>query len=171
MAAFALGALGGAAGWSVLNPPPSLEATAGPVADAPARCPAAVDTWMPLQRRDLIGTAEVVDGDTLRLGAARVRLAGIDAPERGHPQGRAASAFLRARLDGETVACQDQGADRWGRVVARCVVADGEDLGLALLAAGHAAAWPRYLDGMAHRGAYIDASLAAARAHCGLWRR
>lgn len=110
--------------------------------------------------------AVTIDGDTIRcanIAAAggRVRLAGIDAPELpGHcapgrrcasGDGYAAKAALAKMLKGR-VTCEQadtspdrpgfQQYDRYGRIVARCR-AGGRDLGEAMLAAGHAARWPR----------------------------
>src|SRR3954454_10304276 len=39
--------------------------------------------WLGPQGKPLAGHPEIVDGDTLRFGATRVRLTGIDAPELG----------------------------------------------------------------------------------------
>ena len=36
----------------------------------------------PVSAQDIIGTATVIDGDTLRIGATTIRLYGIDAPEK-----------------------------------------------------------------------------------------
>ena len=36
----------------------------------------------PAAAADIIGTATVIDGDTIRIGATKIRLYGIDAPEK-----------------------------------------------------------------------------------------
>ncbi|MFZ5706217.1 MAG: thermonuclease family protein [Pseudomonadota bacterium] len=89
----------------------------------------------------------VVDGDTLRCGAARVRLEGIDAPEMpGHcRRGRrctpgdpyASSDNLRRLVSGRTIACRRTGTDRYGRIVATCA-AGGIDLSCEQIRTDHA---------------------------------
>lgn len=100
--------------------------------------------------------AVAVDGDTLRCAnldpPALVRLARIDAPERGAPGARASRAALARLVAGKAVRCTlidadprrggFQERDRYGRPVARCR-AGKVDLGAAQLAAGHAVPWPR----------------------------
>ncbi len=94
----------------------------------------------------------IADGDTIDvvariwLGqtvATRVRFAGIDAPElRGGCQrerdlAEAARSFVASRLAAPRVELRDIRFGKYaGRVVARVVTADGEDLSAALLAAG-----------------------------------
>ncbi len=96
----------------------------------------------------LSGNATAVDGDTLRLGATRIRLVGLDAVERGQtctaPQqdwacGEEASRFLAAAVAGRTTTCRSDGRDRYGRVLARCTAGAG-DLGEAVVRAGWATA-------------------------------
>ncbi|AXC50025.1 thermonuclease family protein [Paracoccus suum] len=94
----------------------------------------------------LIG-ALAVDGDTLRAGDLRVRIWGIDAPERMDPYGPASSAAMAALIDGKVLACDDRGPDRYGRTVSRCVLPDGRDIACVMVAAGQAKDWPRYSKG------------------------
>jgi len=105
--------------------------------------------------------AIAVDGDTIKCRdlppdlagqGGRVRIARIDAPERGRDGADAATAALARLIDGRKVTCElvdadprvagFQARDRFGRPVARCS-AGGVDLGRAQLAAGHAVVWPR----------------------------
>lgn len=90
---------------------------------------------------------QVTDGDTIRCGDKRVRLAGIDAPELpGHCRaGRecapgdpyASTENLRRLIGRSGVTCHAVDTDRYGRTVARCS-ADGTDLSCAQLDAGRA---------------------------------
>ena len=90
-----------------------------------------------------------IDGDTIRIGAERFRLWGIDAPEArqtcadGWPAGRVASQALAALMQGRVVSCEPRGHDRYGRTVALCR-ADGRDLGQQMVRAGLALAFVRY---------------------------
>jgi endonuclease YncB( thermonuclease family) len=105
----------------------------------------------PAENLPLTGKARIVDGDTLALGSTRIRLAGIDAPERGQSCGETAAAWpcgerAEARL-GELarteVSCQPEDRDRWGRLVAVCR-SEGADLGDAMVRAGLALSVGRY---------------------------
>ena len=84
------------------------------------------------------GTVRVIDGDTLDVGAVRVRLHGIDAPEIGQgctnadgvawDCGSWVAGQVRALIGGRRVRCETVTEDRYGRTVARCALA-GQDLG------------------------------------------
>lgn len=88
-----------------------------------------------------------VDGDTLRCGAERVRLIGIDAPELpGHCQpwrrcvagdGQASKAALARLIAGRQVTLERLGQDHYGRTLALAHAA-GVNLACAQLAAGQA---------------------------------
>ncbi len=93
--------------------------------------------------QEINGAARVIDGDTLAIGGDRVRLFGIDAPERGQPChdggdcGAEATAFLVDLIDGRAVRCTQEDVDQYGRVVATCFVGS-TDLNRAMVRAGHA---------------------------------
>ena len=94
----------------------------------------------------------VIDGDTLDVRAhvwlgqtvaIRVRLDGIDTPElRGRcaaerTAAEAARELVRARIGADPVRLMEVRYGKYaGRVLARIVLEDGEDLGAILLAAG-----------------------------------
>ena len=90
-----------------------------------------------------LARCRAVDGDTLRCGAERVRVVGLDTPEL---QGRCAAETrlaerAKARLAAlvaEGVSLQPQGRDRYDRLLA--VVRDraGRDLAAVLIREGHA---------------------------------
>lgn len=99
--------------------------------------------------RDTIGCSNphVVDGDTLRCGATRIRLHGIDAPETdGHCRvGRecapgdpvASTENLRSMVAGQMMECRQTDIDRYGRTVALCAVGD-RDLSCEQVRSGNA---------------------------------
>lgn len=97
----------------------------------------------------LAAEVRVVDGDTLRLGDRMLRLAGVDAPDRGQAcadaAGRwfdcgAASAEALSRLvNGRSVVCRVQGHDRFGRGLGTCRAA-GAELNAGLVSSGWALA-------------------------------
>lgn len=122
----------------------------------------------------LTGWAVVVDGDTIRVDGAAVRLHGIDAPEaaqtcldvqaRPWSCGAASTAHLRATLYRDPmVRCEVREKDRYGRSVATCRNRHG-DIGALQVAAGYALDWPKY-----SRGAYHDEQEAARGAKLGMW--
>ena len=88
-----------------------------------------------------------VDGDTIRCGAERIRLLGIDAPEMaGHcRKGRhcapgdpfASKRALQAEMQGKTLTIRRVGFDRYGRTLA-VVYAGGADVSCLQLAGGFA---------------------------------
>lgn len=94
----------------------------------------------------LIG-AVAVDGDTLRIDHERVRVWGIDAPEMREPGGPQAKAAMAALIAGKPIACDDRGRDRYGRIVSRCWLPEGNDLACVMVAQGHAHDWPKYSRG------------------------
>lgn len=113
--------------------------------------------WLAPARENLPGPvrAEVIrvhDGDTLVVRAriwlgqvvsTKVRLAGVDAPElrgrcaRERRMARAARGFVMRKLAGGGVTLRDIRFGKYaGRVLARVITAEGEDLGRSLIAAG-----------------------------------
>src|SRR4051794_25813255 len=84
----------------------------------------------------------VVDGDTIDVTrpsgeVIRVRLEGIDCPERGQSFGKTAATFTRQLVLQRTVAVVVRTHDRYGRFVARVSVG-GQDVSVGLLQAGMA---------------------------------
>ncbi len=121
----------------------------------------------------LTGFARVVDGDTFSLGAERVRLWGVDAPEgrqvcqdgqgRGYACGDVAREQLSRLIGGQAVRCEVRDRDPYGRAVSRCWVGS-TDLGAALVRAGWAVDYSAF-----SRGAYASAEADARQARRGLW--
>jgi len=99
------------------------------------------------------GPVRVVDGDTIDVGATRVRLHGIDAPELGqrctNPGGATRDCGtwvadqVRARIGSRMARCDTVDTDRYGRTVATCAVA-GQDVGRMLVTEGLALAYRKY---------------------------
>ena len=121
---------------------------------------------------DLAGHARVIDGDTIEVDSARVRLFGIDAPESAQGClagsgrrwcGEQATRALAGRIGGRSVACEERDQDRYGRIVAVCHHG-GQDVNAWLVHEGWAMAYRRYST------AYVDQEEAARRAKRGIWR-
>lgn len=111
----------------------------------------------------------VTDGDTITVLDERnqqhtIRLAEIDAPERGQPWGDKAKQTLSALVFSKAVSIQQTDTDRYGRVVAR-VFADGQDVNRAMVEQGAAWAYREYLTDQT-----LNATETRARdARKGLW--
>ena len=90
----------------------------------------------------------VADGDTLtvlhRGAQVRVRLNGVDCPEKGQAFGSRAKQFTSELAFGKTVAVRPFDTDRYRRVVADVVLPDGRILNRELVAAGLAWHYTKY---------------------------
>lgn len=87
---------------------------------------------------------KVTDGDTLTVltpdfRQIRIRLYGIDCPERKQPFGSVATRFTRDQVAGKEVEIEDMGKDRYGRIIG--IVGS---LNRDLVGAGLAWIYPRY---------------------------
>lgn len=131
------------------------------------------------------GRAVVVDGDTLRIGSQRVRLSAIDAPELsqicrakggvgtlcGRDSRNALAALIRAGIR-----CTVETQDRYGRAVAACTNAAGQDIGQEMIRKGWAVPYWRY-GGARYARALNEATAGGAGMHAGAfidpeqWRR
>lgn len=121
----------------------------------------------------LVGAARAIDGDTIEIAGARVRLWGIDAPESdqlctdgagaGRFAGEGAQAHLAALLHDTAVTCEALYEDRYGRTVARCT-AHGAEIAARMVADGWAWDYARYSD-----GAYAPEEDAARARNIGVW--
>ena len=102
--------------------------------------------------KSITGKPRIIDGDTIEISGKRIRLHGIDAPEKDQTcsiDGRAWACGIAAWGElvqitaGKEVACEPHDTDRYGRTVAACS-ADGTDLGDWLVRNGWAVAYYLY---------------------------
>lgn len=120
----------------------------------------------------LAGVATVIDGDTLEVRGERIRLHGIDAPERAQACvrggkawrcGQQASLALADRIGRLPVRCETFQRDRYGRIIAIC--RQGEtDLNGWMVRNGWALAYRRYSTD------YVAAEDEARQAALGIWQ-
>lgn len=94
----------------------------------------------------IAGEASAIDGDTLRIGGAKVRLLGVAAPERHESGGAEATRFTQRRLGGRELRCELTGEKSYDRLVGRCYL-NGDDVAEMLIAEGLARDCPRYSGG------------------------
>jgi endonuclease YncB( thermonuclease family) len=122
---------------------------------------------------ELVGTTHVIDGDTIDVAGTRIRLWGIDAPERNqtcqgkHDEtyecGRDSSAVLRELTNGHRVECAPRGHDRYGRTVAVCRT-ESVELNAEMVQRGWAVDYTRYSGGRYH-----SEEQRARRDQLGIW--
>jgi endonuclease YncB( thermonuclease family) len=122
---------------------------------------------------DLTGIPMISDGDTLDIGATRVRLEGIDAPETDQVClnangdvwrcGVEARDQLKDHVAGRELVCTPIGIDRYKRTLGRCKL-EGEDLNGWMVQQGWALAYVKY------SSAYVHAEEDARTNLRGLWR-
>ena len=115
-----------------------------------------------------VQVVRIIDGDTLDTSRGRVRLFGVDTPERGERCATEATERLR-ELAGDTVRLKDgpRLTDTYGRTLAYVYTVDGISIDAALIREGFATAWTR--DGQ-HRDRLEGLKLEAQKRRAGcLW--
>ena len=121
---------------------------------------------------DIIGPAEVIDGNVISIAGREVRVFGIDAPEleqactypdgESWPCGSVASAVMSYLVANQTLFCKQHGVDAHGRAAVICD-AGGTDLGRAMVHYGVALAMRPYGE------IYFAAEADAKKARRGIW--
>ena len=107
----------------------------------------------------------MIDGDTLDTSRGRVRVFGVDTPERGERCASEATDWLR-ELASNSVRLEDgpRLTDRYDRISAYVSTADGISIDATLIAVGLATAWTR--DGQ-HRDVLVGPENDARRKYAG----
>lgn len=118
----------------------------------------------------------VADGDTVTVRDARmqthkIRLAGIDAPERSQPYGQVSRRSLSDQVLGQEVRIDADKTDRYARRVGK-IELQGRDVNLEQLRRGLAWHYKKYEQEQSpqDRAVYADAEQQARTARLGLWR-
>lgn len=111
---------------------------------------------------------KVVDGDTLHVytnkKTYKIRLSGIDAPERGQAYGKRAKEHLEFLVAGKQVIAIVESKDRYGRYVASMKV-QSKDVCAEMLTAGYAWHYKQY----DNNKYYDELQREAKKAKRGLW--
>lgn len=117
----------------------------------------------------------VADGDTITVldhskKTHRIRLTGIDAPEKSQPFGQRSKQSLSDMVYGKRVEVIYGKRDHYGRILGKVVMPWG-DVNLAQASAGMAWHYKRYARDQpaSDRAAYANAETAAKREGRGLW--
>jgi endonuclease YncB( thermonuclease family) len=118
----------------------------------------------------------VTEGDTIVVlddsnSQHKIRLAGIDAPERGQAFGTMARDYLSDAVSGQVVVVEYDKSDHYGQILGK-VLLSGDDVNLEQIRAGLAWHEKKYQgeQTVASRVAYSDAEMEARRNKRGLWR-
>lgn len=136
----------------------------------------AVCSWNVGAQTELVGrVVSITDGDTLTLLDGnhvqhKIRLSGIDAPERRQAFGNRSTQALGALAHAKPAVAHCPKKDRYGRWI--CVVeVAGRDVGLAIVEQGLAWWYRKYAreQSSADRLAYERAEMEARSARRGLW--
>lgn len=134
----------------------------------------AVSSTIPEQRTmtTIAGPARAIDGDTIEVDRIRIRLEGIDAPEsvqtcrtsQGEDWscGQHATAYLHGLIEGQDVACDQTGIDKYRRALATCYVGE-RNLNEEMVRAGLAWAFVKYST------EYVAVEAAARLNRIGVW--
>ncbi len=136
-----------------------------------------VVVWAPAYADTLTGkVVKVADGDSITVlentnTQHRIRLQGIDAPERKQPFGNASKKHLTSLVAGKTVTVKWDKRDRYGRIVG-FVIADGQDVNLVQVKAGMAWFYRYYQKELSaeNRKLYAQAEDEARANKKGLWQ-
>ncbi len=140
-----------------------------------AGLPACQKTGRPQPPAGPYSVAEVFDGDSFNLQAkggqiVRVRIAGIDAPEKTQPYSNKAKDSLTELLQSGPIGLQPVKVDAYDRWVANVSIGD-RDLGLAQIQRGYAWYFVRYKKDIneAQQQRYAEAERSARDGRLGLW--
>lgn len=117
----------------------------------------------------------ISDGDTITVLDSsktqhKVRLAGIDAPEKSQPFGERSKQHLSEMVFAKTVTVAWNKTDRYGRTVGKVVV-NGQDANLSQIQTGLAWHYKQYEkeQSAADRSSYAQAEIDARARRSGLW--
>ena len=113
---------------------------------------------------------KIVDGDTYDILlnnniTKRIRMEGIDAPERGMAFYKSAKDYLGALCFGQVLRVEQTSNDRYGRTVAKSFLSNGHELSLQMVEAGYAWHFKKY----STDAQLANAELKARENHLGLW--
>lgn len=101
---------------------------------------------VPVEQQGIV--VKVVDGDTFDILDAkvttRIRLFGIDSPERGQAFNKRAKAFTDSLVAGKRVRIVVRSKDRYGRTVGDAYLEDGTYVNATIVKAGYAWQFTQY---------------------------
>lgn len=112
---------------------------------------------------DVLVYERVIDGDTFVASGKKIRLWGVDAPEKNKPEGYTASIYLEVLLEQGQLNCKFMYKDRYQRDVMKCF-SDGFDIAADLVKMGMAQDYKKYSNGY-----YSKEEQKAKNSKSGIW--
>ena len=106
----------------------------------------------------------VVDGDTIMASGIKIRLWGIDAPEKNEPLYAVSSKALELFMNGGLLSCKFIEFDKYKRSVMHCFVGK-RDLGASMVKTGFAKDYSKYSGDF-----YASEQRFAKKAKLGIWK-
>ena len=104
------------------------------------------DTALAIDSTGLV--VRILDGDTIEVlhnrQPERIRLSGIDCPEKGQPFGQKAKHAASALLFAKEVTLHTHGKDKYRRTLADVLLSDGTNVNTVLVAGGWCWWYPKY---------------------------
>lgn len=107
-------------------------------------------------------TFTAINEDNLQL---KIRLYGIDAPEKKQAFGNKSKEFLSSLIFGKNITIDVQSQDSWGRYIAYAFTPEGRDVSYLMIESGMAWHFVKYDNTAVYELAEIDAK----KAQRGLW--
>ena len=118
---------------------------------------------------------KVVDGDTIHVldqskERHKIRLGGIDSPEKKQPFGKKSTKNLAGYIAGKNVEVEYSKRDRYGRIIGK-LLKDGQDIDLRQIKDGYAWHYKYYQKEQSKLGRvlYSSAEIEARAKKIGLW--
>lgn len=115
----------------------------------------------------------ITDGDTIKVldsdkQVHKIRLYGIDCPEKGQPFGTKAKQKASDLAFQKTVKIQEFDTDRYGRTIADVILPDGRNMNLEMIRSGFAWVYTKYCKRPGCRE-WKDIEESARQGRVGLW--
>jgi len=115
---------------------------------------------------------KIIDADTIRVDCAgvsdRIRLCGIDSPEKKQPYSKEATALVKQLLKGGSVELVEVERDRYQRMVAEVFVGK-TFVNAEVVKAGYAYEYKKYSKKCPHKIEITQAEEVAQRSKAGVW--
>ena len=127
------------------------------------------------------GKPEIIDGDTIKINNHKIRLYGIDAPEKkqtckkkyltfsifnfqkSYECGKESTVMLKKKIKNKIINCKIKNKDRYNRFIGICFI-DKIDINKWLVRNGHAVAYQKYSK------RYVFDEQYASENRLGIWR-
>ncbi len=131
--------------------------------------------------KEITGFAKIIDGDTIKINSKKIRLHGIDAPEKkqtcqkpyltisffsftkSYLCGQVSTNKLTKKINNQIIKCKIKDVDRYSRLIGECYKRN-QNLNSWLVANGHAVAYRKYSK------KYISDEINAKNNKLGIWQ-